>query len=117
MHSKLQTIDIFLFHELELSQQDGGDLSFLSADLADIMRHADELINEHASQTAHLERLYGIVTDLYIDRHKFLGLSMKHRIPQLLQILADYNTASLISFFRSSNSGGDSAGETNQQSV
>lgn len=81
------------------------------------MQQADKLISEHTDQTAHLERLYGIVTDLYIDRHKFLGLSMKHRIPQLLQLLADYNSANLLAFFRSP-AGADvtTIGETTNQS-
>lgn len=33
--------------------------------------NADELMAEYKQRPCHLERLYGLVTDLYIDKFKF----------------------------------------------
>lgn len=41
-----------------------------------------------------------MITDLYIDRHKFKGVNVKSKIPQLLEILDKYDLDRLISFFQ-----------------
>ena len=63
--------------------QEGSD-AFLTPEYLDILSkcvvaqyptdtadHADELQQEFKQQPCHLERLYGILTDLYIDMWKF----------------------------------------------
>jgi hypothetical protein len=40
-----------------------------------------------------------MITDLYIDRHKFKGINVKGRIPQLLEVLDKYDLQNLLNFF------------------
>jgi Bardet-Biedl syndrome 7 protein len=41
----------------------------------------------------------GMITDLFIDQHKFKGQNVKSRVPQLLDILDKYDLEALIDFF------------------
>ena len=54
-------------------------------------------------QPARLERLYGMITDLYIDYNKFKGLNVKNKVPALLEILDKYDLTTLTNFFQSEN--------------
>ena len=47
-----------------------------------------------------MQTLYGIVTDLYVDLHKFKGHNVKHKLPVLMQLLESYNYDRLIYFFQ-----------------
>jgi Bardet-Biedl syndrome 7 protein len=40
-----------------------------------------------------------MITDLYIDRHKFKGINVKGKIPQLLEVLDKYDLQTLLNFF------------------
>ena len=51
-------------------------------------------------QPARLERLYGMITDLYIDYNKFKGQNVKNKVPMLLEILDKYELQTLIEFFQ-----------------
>ena len=42
-----------------------------------------------------------MITDLFIDQHKFKGLNVKGRVPQLLDVLDKYNLQALVNFFQS----------------
>ena len=42
----------------------------------------------------------GMITDLFIDQHKFRGQNVKSRVPQLLDVLDKYSLPSLIQFFQ-----------------
>ena len=44
-------------------------------------------------------RLYGMITDLYIDKFKFKGMNVKSKVPQLLEVLDNYELESLVDFF------------------
>ena len=43
----------------------------------------------------------GMITDLFIDQHKFKGQNVKSRVTQLLDILDKYNLQDLTEFFQS----------------
>ena len=43
----------------------------------------------------------GMITDLYIDQHKFKGQNVKSRVPQLLDILDKYDLDAMVDFFSS----------------
>ena len=43
----------------------------------------------------------GMVTDLFIDQHKFKGQNVKSKVPQLLDILDKYGLDTIIDFFTS----------------
>jgi len=71
----------------------------LAPEYQDILQNSEEIKKDFAKQPAHLERLYGMLTDLYIDKYKFKGVNVKHRVPQLLETLDDYNLIKLQNFF------------------
>ena len=41
----------------------------------------------------------GMITDLFIDKFKFKGQNMKGKVPNLLEVLDNYDLQSLIQFF------------------
>ena len=64
--------------------------------LADAAPALNEAYKQHP---CHLQRLYGLVTDLYIDKFKFKGLNVKNRVPQLIDELNHYHLPALEQFF------------------
>ncbi|XP_046325809.1 Bardet-Biedl syndrome 7 protein homolog isoform X2 [Haliotis rufescens] len=79
-----------------------SDTSFLSAEYQQILKEADQLQTEYKKQPCHLERLYGMITDLYIDKFKFKGQNVKGKVPALLEVLDTYDLEGLVQFFENS---------------
>ena len=75
------------------------DDSFLTEEYKDILDNSEQLLEEFKKQPCHLERLYGMVTDLYIDRHKFKGQNVKNKVSSLINLLDNYDLNALIEFF------------------
>jgi len=86
------------------------------------LEHAESLEQQFKRQPAHLERLYGddfsilimifatltssfffsgMITDLFIDQHKFKGENVKSRVGALLDVLDKYTLEGIIEFFKS----------------
>ncbi|KAM8969275.1 Bardet-Biedl syndrome 7 protein [Sarcophilus harrisii] len=91
---KVQLIDAL--KELQVHE---GNTDFLIPEYRCILEEADRLQEEYKKQPAHLERLYGMITDLFIDKFKFKGTNVKTKVPLLLEILDSYDQNTLISFF------------------
>ncbi|XP_030781137.1 Bardet-Biedl syndrome 7 protein isoform X2 [Rhinopithecus roxellana] len=91
---KVQLIDAL--KELQIHE---GNMNFLIPEYRCILEEADHLQEEYKKQPAHLERLYGMITDLFIDKFKFKGTNVKTKVPLLLEILDSYDQNALISFF------------------
>ena len=72
----------------------------MTEEYKEILENADILQNEFKKQPCHLERLYGMITDLYIDRHKFKGQNVKNKVSQLISILDNYDLNTLLEFFQ-----------------
>ncbi|CAH1777872.1 unnamed protein product [Owenia fusiformis] len=94
---KVQLIDAL--KELQVHEQ---DISFMSPEYQQILKDADKLQEEYKKQPCHLERLYGMITDLFIDKYKFKGQNVKSRVPHLLEVLDNYELQGLIEFFQTS---------------
>ncbi|ELU07577.1 hypothetical protein CAPTEDRAFT_117810 [Capitella teleta] len=94
---KVQLIDAL--KELQIHETDS---SFMSPEYKQILEDADKLQTEFKKQPCHLERLYGMITDLYIDKFKFKGQNVKGRVPMLLEVLDDYDLNNLVDFFQAS---------------
>lgn len=94
---KVQLIDALM--ELQVNEP---DLSFMSPEYQQILANADDLKTEFKRQPCHLERLYGMITDLYIDKFKFKGQNVKGKVPALLEILDSYELGNLVNFFDNS---------------
>lgn len=91
---KVQLIDAL--KELQVHE---GNTDFLIPEYRCILEEADRLQEEYKKQPAHLERLYGMITDLFIDKFKFKGTNVKTKVPLLLEILDSYDQNTLIAFF------------------
>ncbi|XP_060035115.1 Bardet-Biedl syndrome 7 protein isoform X2 [Erinaceus europaeus] len=91
---KVQLIDAL--KELQIHE---GNTNFLIPEYRSILEEADHLQEEYKKQPAHLERLYGMITDLFIDKFKFKGTNVKTKVPLLLEILDSYDQNALIAFF------------------
>ena len=77
-----------------------ADTSFLSPEYQYILDNTATLEAMFKKQPARLERLYGMITDLYIDYNKFKGQNVKNKVPMLLEILDKYELQTLIEFFQ-----------------
>ena len=80
-----------------------ADTEFLSAEYRFILDNTEQLEQQFRRQPARLERLYGMITDLYIDHNKFKGQNVKNKVPALLEILDKYELNTLVKFFQSDN--------------
>ena len=76
-----------------------GDSSFLSAEYQDVLAHSDKYKREHKHQPRALEMLFGLITDLYVDKCKFKGHDVQHRIPDLMALLHGYHYDEVLAFF------------------
>ncbi|XP_052252267.1 Bardet-Biedl syndrome 7 protein homolog isoform X2 [Dreissena polymorpha] len=94
---KVQLIDAL--KELQVHE---NSTEFLSPEYRQILQDAEQLKVEYKRQPCHLERLYGMITDLFIDKFKFKGQNMKGRVPALLEVLDNYNLQTLVQFFEQS---------------
>ncbi|KAJ4432478.1 hypothetical protein ANN_21097, partial [Periplaneta americana] len=83
----------------ELETHDAESLECLLPEYRYILKNEKQLQAEYKRQPAHLDRLYGMITDLYIDKHKFKGINVKGKVPQLLEILDKYDLENLLNFF------------------
>ena len=77
-----------------------ADTSFLSPEYQFILENSENLETLFKKQPARLERLYGMITDLFIDYNKFKGQNVKNKVPTLLEILDKYELNSLVEFFQ-----------------
>eukprot|EP00048_Salpingoeca_helianthica_P007538 m.111900 g.111900 ORF g.111900 m.111900 type:complete len:691 (-) comp14362_c1_seq1:24-2096(-) len=82
----------------DLVSSDGGE-EFLPPDYREILSQASELQADSKRRPFQLERLYGIITDMYIDKFKFQGVNAKGRIPALMQMLESCNGQDIVDFF------------------
>ncbi|KAK5896675.1 hypothetical protein CesoFtcFv8_009813 [Champsocephalus esox] len=91
---KVQLIDAL--KELQVHE---GTADFLIPEYRNILDESNNLLVEYKKQPAHLERLYGMITDLFIDKFKFKGQNVKTKVSSLLEILDNYDLNSLLDFF------------------
>ncbi|KAG8592857.1 hypothetical protein GDO81_000644 [Engystomops pustulosus] len=90
---------VHLIDALKELQVHEGNTDFLIPEYRCILEEAEKLQEEYKKQPAHLERLYGMITDLFIDKFKFKGTNVKSKVPLLLEILDNYDQNALMTFF------------------
>ena len=104
IHPKLQH-QLALAQQVELIdaikeiQQQEDDTRWMSSHYAEIVANADRIRAEFKERPRALQYLSGIVTDLFVDRYKFKGADVKHKIPELQQLLCAYDFDRLVEFF------------------
>ncbi|XP_042652742.1 Bardet-Biedl syndrome 7 protein [Tyto alba] len=98
-YQQLLAKKVHLIDALRELQVHEGNVDFLLPKYRSILEEADQLLEEYKRQPAHLERLYGMITDLFIDKFKFKGTNVKTKVPLLLEILDGCDQDGLIAFF------------------
>jgi len=83
----------------EITQQSGDDGSWLSPEYAAILKSQDLIKQEFKDRARALEYLTGIVTDLFVDWHRLRGVEVRHRIPQLQQVILSNDFNALVQQF------------------
>uniref|UniRef100_A0A8C9FQM8 Bardet-Biedl syndrome 7 n=1 Tax=Pavo cristatus TaxID=9049 RepID=A0A8C9FQM8_PAVCR len=98
-YQQLLAKKVHLIDALRELQVQEGNVDFLVPEYRSILEEADQLLEEYKKQPAHLERLYGMITDLFIDKFKFRGTNVKSKVPLLLELLDGCEQDRLIAFF------------------
>ncbi|OXB56579.1 hypothetical protein ASZ78_013753 [Callipepla squamata] len=98
-YQQLLAKKVHLIDALRELQVQEGNVDFLVPEYRRILEEADQLLEEYKKQPAHLERLYGMITDLFIDKFKFRGTNVKSKVPLLLELLDGCEQERLIAFF------------------
>lgn len=83
--------------EIEMYEE---NIDFLADELKEILKDQEQIKKEVKVAPRHLDFLKGIVTDLFVDKHKLRGQRMEKKMPMLLEHLNDYNFEALVSVFR-----------------
>ncbi|XP_058832796.1 Bardet-Biedl syndrome 7 protein-like [Topomyia yanbarensis] len=84
---------------IDLDIRNDEELSTLSEEYQNLLKNQRQIEIEFKKQPTILNRIYGILTDLYIDKFKFKGVNVKTKLPQLIDLLGNYNFDELVQFF------------------
>lgn len=71
----------------------------MSQEYVEILKNADAIKAEHKQRPMLMNYLAGIITDLFVDRHKLRGVDVRHRIPELQGLINNYDGDALLSVF------------------
>eukprot|EP00520_Triparma_pacifica_P006094 CAMPEP_0118656596 /NCGR_PEP_ID=MMETSP0785-20121206/13570_1 /TAXON_ID=91992 /ORGANISM="Bolidomonas pacifica, Strain CCMP 1866" /LENGTH=792 /DNA_ID=CAMNT_0006549459 /DNA_START=119 /DNA_END=2493 /DNA_ORIENTATION=- len=83
----------------EINTAEAGDNEWMSPEYREILKNADQIRKEHKMRPMIQNYLCGIITDLFVDRHKLRGIDVKHKIPDLQAVIYDYDGERLLSMF------------------
>ncbi|GAB1601669.1 Bardet-Biedl syndrome 7 protein homolog isoform X2 [Argonauta hians] len=75
------------------------DVNFLSDEYKNILADAEDIRAQFSQTSTNLDRLHSVITDLFIDSHRFKGQDVKNKLPLLKEILSDYDLCKLVKFF------------------
>jgi Bardet-Biedl syndrome 7 protein len=90
-------LQILLDLEVEEDEECEEVLSQQYKDLLNNKAKVEELYKR--GEPSQLNRIYGIITDLYIDKFKFKGANMKARIPKLIELFENYNFDEIVQYY------------------
>ncbi|XP_055599136.1 Bardet-Biedl syndrome 7 protein-like [Uranotaenia lowii] len=100
LHYNKLTKDFQILQALiDLDIRNDEEFSTLSQEYQDLLKNQHAIESEFKKQPTILNRIYGILTDLYIDKFKFKGVSVKTKLPQLIELLENYNREDLVTFY------------------
>eukprot|EP00049_Salpingoeca_infusionum_P008121 m.131614 g.131614 ORF g.131614 m.131614 type:complete len:737 (-) comp13921_c0_seq1:109-2319(-) len=93
----LQQIDILrTLKEVALQE---GDLSAMSEEYKMILQNEAQIMATHKSRPYYLQRLFGVLSDLFIDMRKAQGAPAKQHMPSLLELFDPYDPDQVANFF------------------
>eukprot|EP00277_Geminigera_cryophila_P048116 CAMPEP_0173088656 /NCGR_PEP_ID=MMETSP1102-20130122/25151_1 /TAXON_ID=49646 /ORGANISM="Geminigera sp., Strain Caron Lab Isolate" /LENGTH=812 /DNA_ID=CAMNT_0013971775 /DNA_START=73 /DNA_END=2511 /DNA_ORIENTATION=+ len=75
------------------------DKALLSPDLLEVLENGDELKAKHKDNEKHIEFIEQVLEQLFVDRFKFKGINVKHRIAEVKELVDKYSWEGLVSLF------------------
>uniref|UniRef100_A0A182K4S1 RWD domain-containing protein n=1 Tax=Anopheles christyi TaxID=43041 RepID=A0A182K4S1_9DIPT len=96
---------------LDLDIRDDEEFNTLSEEYRSLIRNQQAIGAEFRKQPTILNRIYGILTDLYIDKFKFKGVNVKMKLPQLIELLENYSYDELVQFYSVVKAGDEELGD------
>ncbi|XP_019539805.2 Bardet-Biedl syndrome 7 protein homolog [Aedes albopictus] len=84
---------------IDLDIRNDEEFDTLSEEYRQLLENQRDIEMEFKKQPTILNRIYGILTDLYIDKFKFKGVSVKTKLPQLIELLDNYKYDELVQFY------------------
>lgn len=95
--------------ELDLTTEE--EFNILSPEYQNILNNQDAIMKAFTKNPPIINRIFGFLTDLFIDRYKFKGINVKNRIPSLIKLLEEYQYDAVIDFFLGGNKSNESSME------
>lgn len=83
---------------MDLDIRNENELTYLCAEYKDILSRKVELLEKHKIANESLDRLYGFITDCFVDRFRLKGRNVKEMIPKLIELLKNYKYFDLYNF-------------------
>lgn len=84
---------------LDLDIRNDDELNCLCPEFKDILKRKDTIRIDQKNDFVILDRIYGLLTDYYIDRFKLIGINVKTKIPKLLKFINNYDYTGLVSLY------------------
>lgn len=84
---------------LELNVQNDEEFDLLSDKYKTLLTNKQTIEQSNNNEASNFKRLKGIVIDLFIDKFKFKGINVKHKLEHLVEILDNYDFDSLLDYF------------------
>lgn len=82
--------------DLEITDE---EMYCLCQDYRDLLINKDQIQEKYNQDKEFSNRLFGVLTDIYVDWFKLKGLDVKQKIPTLLEHLDKYDFKDLMEFF------------------
>lgn len=64
-----------------------------------MLEKGDELKHAHANNCKQITFIEKVLEQLFVDRFKFKGINVKHRIAEVRQLVDNYSWESLVALF------------------
>lgn len=84
---------------IDLNVQNDDEYNLLSEKYKNLLMNKNVIETSYKNEGSNLKRLNGIMTDLYIDKHKFKGINVKSKIEQLSELLKNFHFDEIIKFY------------------
>ncbi len=87
-----------LYDAVKETTQNETDLAFLSPELRDVLDNGETYRREVRGRPRLLALLFGIVTDAFLDWHRFAGRDVTSSVPRLAELLQTYEYDAVSAF-------------------
>jgi Bardet-Biedl syndrome 7 protein len=101
-HQLMLAKNVQLIEALQEIKIAESDIGFMPPQWKLILDNAELIQSEFKMQPCMVERIYALITDLYMDRANFKGENVKSKVSQLLETLEGCELESILAFFEAS---------------